>query len=59
MNRSDPIALFVVSFFGGLVASGLLIALVDLSPTLQAGVGCLCTAAVAALLYRQQQQRRW
>jgi hypothetical protein len=57
--RSDAVGLFIGSFIGGLFVSTTLLLLVDPPTYVWTGTGCICTAAIAAWLYRRQQDRRY
>jgi hypothetical protein len=59
LMRADPVALFAVSFFAGVFLATFVILAVDPPEYLAAGVGSVCSAAVAALIYRKQQTSRW
>jgi hypothetical protein len=59
VNRSDPVSLFIVSFIGGIFVSVAVLGILDPPDYAWSGVGCLCTAAIAALVYRKQQGRRY
>jgi hypothetical protein len=59
VKRSDVMALFLVSFLAGaLIATGI-VQVVDLDPDLWPGVGAASSAAVAAFLFKRQQDRRY
>ena len=59
MDRSDVVALFVVSFIAGTVLATLVLLVVDLPEESWPGLGGFCAAGVAAFLYQRQRGRPW
>lgn len=59
MQRNDALMLGIVSFVAGVFLSVGVIAILDPPSSSWSGIGCLCTAAIAAFVYRRQQDRRW